>query len=137
MAELGSLNATTTRAKGFGTGLTFGLVGTTVTDAYELSIFIAAKGKTINRTTIKHAFHTAIGNTNVPPGLEAVPPSVAFGRVLEQMLLRALQDMQQSGELSWLGFPGAPNVIGDYRWLTITSTGRPQVTLASAGELER
>jgi hypothetical protein len=103
-------------AKGFGTGLTWGLIGNTVTDAYELSIFITANGKTISRTAIKHAFHTAIGNTSVPPGLETVPPGVAFGRILEQMLLRALKDMQQSGELSWLDLPGAPYLIGDYRF---------------------
>jgi len=117
IADLGSASA-----KGFGTGLTFGLVGSTVTDAYELSIFITFNGKTISRTAVKHAIHTAIGNTSAPPNLEAVPVNVAFERVLEQMLLRALQDMQQSGELSWLGLPDAPDLVGDYRWLTITST---------------
>jgi len=106
-------------AKGFGTGLTLGLTGTTVTDTYELSIFITANGKTISRTAIKHALHTAIGDTSVPPGVETVSPGVAFERVLEQMLLRALKEMQQSGELSWVGLPGAPYLIGHYRWLTI------------------
>ena len=37
IADLGSA-----RAKGFGTGLTFGLVGTTGTDANQMKIFIAA-----------------------------------------------------------------------------------------------
>jgi hypothetical protein len=89
-------------AKGFGTGLTFGLVGTTVTDAYEMSVTITVKGKTVTRTAIKHAIHTGIGNTTIPDGLEIVPLNVAFGRVVEQMLLRSLQDIQQSGELAWL-----------------------------------
>lgn len=100
IADLGSA-----AAKGFGTGLTFGLVGTTVSDAYELSLTITAQGKTINRHSIKHAFHTAIGNSTIPQGLEVIDPSTAFARVLEQMLLRALQDMQKSGELSGLMTP--------------------------------
>jgi hypothetical protein len=89
-------------AKGFGTGLTFGLVGTTVTDAYEMSLTITVKGKTVTRTAVKHAIHTGIGNTSIPEGLEIVPLNVAFGRVVEQMLLRSLKDIQQSGELAWL-----------------------------------
>jgi hypothetical protein len=89
-------------AKGFGTGLTFGLVGTTVTDAYEMSVTIRVNGRTITRTDVKHAFHTAIGNTTTPAGLETVSPSVAFQRVVEQMLLRVLQDVQRTGELAEL-----------------------------------
>lgn len=89
-------------SKGFGTGLTFGLVGTTVTDAYEMSLAITANGKTITRTEIKHAIHTSIGNTTIPEGLEVVTPNDAFGRVVEQMLLRSLKDIQDSGELAWL-----------------------------------
>ena len=87
-------------AKGFGTGLTFGLVGTTVTDSYEMTISITANGKTIERIAIKHALHTAIGNTTVPEGLETMPPNLAFERVLEQVILRALRDMQGAGELT-------------------------------------
>lgn len=94
IADLGSA-----AAKGFGTGLTFGLAGSTVTDAYEMSVSITTQGKTITRTAFKHALHTAIGNTSIPQGMEVVPPAVAFGRVTEQLLLRALQDMQNTGEL--------------------------------------
>ena len=87
-------------AKGFGTGLTFGLVGTTVTDAYEMAVAITAKGKTVERVAVKHALHTAIGNTAIPEGLETMPLNAAFERVLEQMVLRVLQDIQSKGELS-------------------------------------
>lgn len=90
-------------AKGIGIGLTFGAIGNTVTDAYELSVLIkTTDGKTISRSEIKHALHTAIGNTSVPEGVETVLPNVAFERVLEQMLLKAVKDMQESGELTWL-----------------------------------
>lgn len=87
-------------AKGFGTGLTFGLVGTTVTDAYEMTISITVNGKTVERTAVKHALHTAIGNTAIPDGLETMPPNTAFVRVLEQMILRVLKDIQSTGELT-------------------------------------
>ena len=92
-------------AKGVGTGLTFGLVGSTVMDGYEMKVAITINGKTASRTAIKHALYTAIGNTTLPPGIEGVPPNVGFERVLEQMLLRALHDMQDAGELTQLPFP--------------------------------
>jgi len=97
IADMGSA-----AAKGFGTGLTFGLVGSTVTDAYEMSVTITIGNRSISRTSIKHAIHTAVGNASLPEGLETLPPSIAASRVLEQMLLRALQDMQKAGELAWL-----------------------------------
>jgi hypothetical protein len=83
--------------KGFGTGLTFGLVGSTVTDAYEMSVTIVVGNNTFARTSVRHALHTAIGNTPIPAGLDAVAPQVAFERVLEQMLLRVLKEYQSGG----------------------------------------
>jgi hypothetical protein len=83
--------------KGFGTGLTFGLVGSTVTDAYEMAVTITIGEITFQRTSVKHAIHTAIGNTTIPVGIETVTPQVAFERVLEQMLLRVLKDYQSVG----------------------------------------
>jgi hypothetical protein len=86
-------------ATGFGTGLTFGLVGSTVMDSYEMTISITVNGKTVTRTAIRHALYTAIGNATLPPGVEIVPTNVAFDRVIEQMLLRGLHDMQKADEL--------------------------------------
>ncbi len=92
-------------AKGVATGLTLGLVGSTVTDAYEMDVTINVKGKELHRPAVKHALHTAIGNTSTPEGVEVMPPSTAFGRVVEQMLLHILREFQQSGELSRLRTP--------------------------------
>ena len=100
IADVGSA-----RAKGFGTGLTFGLAGSTVTDAYEMTITITANGKTVSRTAIKHSIFTLIGNGTLPNGVESIPANVAFGRVLEQMILRALQEMQNTGELAQINLP--------------------------------
>lgn len=76
------------------------VVGTTITDAYELSVFITMKGKTIARVGIKNAVHTALGNIRVRDDIQTFPHNQAFGKVLEQMMLRALVDMQRAGELA-------------------------------------
>ncbi len=81
-------------AKGFGAGLTFGIVGTTVMDAYELSITMKVGQRTFSRQAVRHAIHTTIGNASTPPGVETVPINVAFDRVLEQLLLRVLKEYQ-------------------------------------------
>jgi hypothetical protein len=78
------------------------MVGTTITDAYELSMFITIKGKTIARMGIKNAVHTALGNIRIPDDIQTFPHNQAFGKVLEQMMLCALVDMQRSGELTTL-----------------------------------
>ncbi|HEX8874994.1 MAG TPA: hypothetical protein VF780_10235 [Nitrosospira sp.] len=78
------------------------MIGTTITDAYELSMFITVRGKRIARTGIKHAVHTVLGNIRIPDYIQTFPHDQAFGRVLEQMILRGLQDMQKSRELGEL-----------------------------------
>jgi hypothetical protein len=99
-------------AKGIGTGLTLGLVPSTVTDSYEMDVMINAKGKTIQKQGIRLALHTTIGlqpdrvkhfdaahNALLPEGAEEMPLLTAFGRVFDQMLLYALREMQNAGEL--------------------------------------
>jgi hypothetical protein len=86
-------------AKGIGTGLTFGLATSTVTDSYEMDVMINSKGKTAEKRGIRHAMHTTVGSALLPEGAEALPPSTAFGRVFEQMLLYALKEMQNNSEL--------------------------------------
>lgn len=94
IADLGAA-----RSKGFKTGLTFGAAGSTVTDFYEMQMTISAGGKMIVKNG-KHALHTAIGNTETPAGLETMPMNAGFERVVEQMLLNAIAELQRSGELS-------------------------------------
>jgi len=86
-------------AKGIGTGLTFGLAASVVTDSYEMDVMVNSKGKTAEKRGIRHAIHTTVGNALLPEAAEAMPPSTAFGRVFEQMLLYALREMQNNGEL--------------------------------------
>jgi hypothetical protein len=86
-------------AKGFGTGLTFGLIGSTVQDNYELTMSITTKGKTITKSGIKNSIYTTIGNASAPDGVQTSTISVAFSKVLEQMILQALKEMENSKEL--------------------------------------
>ncbi len=87
-------------AKGAGSGATFGIVGTTVLDAYEMTVSITTNGKTVTQTEIKHGIYSIIGSGTPPDGIASIPPNVAFARVVEQMLLNALQEMQSAGELT-------------------------------------
>lgn len=86
-------------ARGFGTGLTFGVVGSTVVDGYEMSALLNARGRTASRSGVRHSIYTAIGNTSLPPGAELTTLDLAFQKVVESMLLRVLRDMQQRGDL--------------------------------------
>ncbi len=89
----------TAAAKGFGTGLTLGLIGSTVQDNYELTMTITIKGKTITKSGIKNSIFTTIGNAAAPDGVQTSPPGVTFSKVLEQMILQALKEMEESKEL--------------------------------------
>lgn len=102
VADSGTVDAEMAR-----TGFPLWMVGKTITDAYEMSMTITTQGKTISRTGIKHAYHTAIGNMDIPDNIEVFPSDEAFGKMLKQMILKALTDMQKSGELSLLDLPGA------------------------------
>jgi hypothetical protein len=54
-------------AKGFATGLTLGLVGSTVTDGYVCTIDYVAPGSTSKVTkTSRHAIHTTMGAKGAP-----------------------------------------------------------------------
>lgn len=89
----------TVAAETSGTKLPLWMVGKTITDAYEMSLFITAGGKTVSRAGIHQAIHTAIGNMVVPSGIESFPHNKAFGKMLEQMILKSLVDLQKEGDL--------------------------------------
>jgi uncharacterized lipoprotein YajG len=88
-------------AKGFGTGLTFGAVGTTVVDYYEVEIvYTDNKGNNLSKN-YKHALHTTIGNEDAP-FMNVAPTTTAdaFGTVVEEVLLNFIADMQRDGKLT-------------------------------------
>jgi hypothetical protein len=131
IADSGTIAAETSRSP-----LPLWMVGKTITDAYEMSLFITAGGKTVSRTGIHQAIHTAIGNMVVPSGIESFPHNKAFGKMLEQMILKALVDLQKGGGLAWLshalpsaGPAGWAGATGKTRMAT---GGSPAATLQPA-----
>jgi hypothetical protein len=72
-------------AKGIGTGLTFGLATSTVTDSYEMDVMVNAKGKTAQKRGIRHALHTTVGNAALPGSawVQIEPSAVEVDRCLE------------------------------------------------------
>lgn len=79
-------------AEGFGTGLTFGLVGTMVTDAYVSTITYSRVGQTTS-VDVRHALHSTIGNADGPPGLTAVTPQEAVNQVIDQIVWNGLDKL--------------------------------------------
>lgn len=100
--------------KGFGTGLTFGLVGTMVTDGYILQAsYVPGNGKSKVQHQYEHAIYTTIGNAEGPKGLKAMSTVQAFDKVVEDMLMVFFRDLQKQGYLVWLNsLPnGAPESL--------------------------
>jgi hypothetical protein len=83
-------------AEGFGTGLTFGLVGTMVTDAYISTITYTRAGETTS-VDVRHALHSTIGNADGPPGLTAVSPRDGVNQVIDQIVWNGLDKLADRG----------------------------------------
>jgi hypothetical protein len=82
--------------KGFGTGLTFGLVGTMVTDGYVCeAIYTAPSGAPV-KFSYRHALHTTIGNASGPPGLVGKKPAEATRDIAAQLAWSILRDLSRN-----------------------------------------
>lgn len=79
-------------AEGFGTGLTFGAVGTMVTDRYVSTITYSRGGQTTS-VGVNHALHTTIGNHSGPEGLTAMTTVEAIGKVIDQIIWNGLDQL--------------------------------------------
>jgi hypothetical protein len=82
-------------AKGFMTGLTFGLAGTAVTDGYVCTVDYLPGGDAPRVTTqVKHAIHTVIGNKSPPPNSDrAASLDEAAFKVTRQMVSHGLNQL--------------------------------------------
>jgi hypothetical protein len=87
--------------KGFVTGLTFGAVGSLVTDGYIMTVEYSQPGQPTLTKTYQHAIYTTIGNATPPPGIEPVSLAEAPSLVAEDMLLHFVKDLQ-NGNFSLL-----------------------------------
>jgi len=89
-------------AKGFSTGLTFGLVGSLVTDGYTFDAsYTPANGKPIARH-YEHAIYSTVGNKEGPAGLTPLSPTQAFEQVVLELVTAFLKDLQAEGQLTQL-----------------------------------
>ena len=86
-------------AKGFGTGLTFGLIGTMVTDGYVCEATYSAPAAEPVKLSYRHAIHTTIGNASGPPGLEGRTPAEAANLLVRQLTWSVLRDLGKAGRL--------------------------------------
>ena len=83
-------------AKGFGTGLTLGAVGSMVTDGYVCTATYERNGERFE-VSAKHALHTTIGNKAGPEGLTPVTMQQGVEQVMDQLawnVLKQLADKQ-------------------------------------------
>lgn len=97
------------RRKGYVTGSTLFLKGSTVTDYYEMQATATIAGKTITKSGYKHAIHSTIGHAKGPEGIPAMTTEEAFGKVVEELVLNFLGDLQKD-QLSSPGKPVLPAV---------------------------
>lgn len=79
-------------AEGFGVGLTFGAVGTMVTDSYVTTMTYSRGGETTS-VDVRHALHTTIGNKAGPEGLTPVTPVEAVHQVIDQIIWNGLDQL--------------------------------------------
>ena len=70
-----------------------------MTDYYDFTIEYQ-NGGTSKSFAYKHAIHTTVGNSPAPIPVEPVPLGDAFGKVVEDIILNFVREMQQSGELT-------------------------------------
>ncbi|WP_027797131.1 hypothetical protein [Paraburkholderia acidipaludis] len=87
-------------AKGFGVGLTFGLIGTMVTDGYECTASYVEPGHESVDKVVKDAIYTTVGNASGPEGLKPMPIQQASETVLRQMVGKSLEELDQSTDIA-------------------------------------
>lgn len=84
-------------SKGFMTGLTLGLAGSTVTDGYlcTMTYLMPGQNAPIVKTS-KHAIHTALGASGIPPnGVKADTIEAAVRMMVRQITGLALNDLSR------------------------------------------
>ena len=94
-------NMDSAQSKGFATGLTLGLVGSTVTDGIVMEATYVVPGRQDRTHSYKTAVISTIGATaSAPPGLTAAPSAKeATHQFVNNLIMNLLNDMSHDGEL--------------------------------------
>ncbi len=86
-------------SKGVGTGLTFGLVGTMVTDGYTCKASYQRPEIAPIEKNYTHAIYTTIGNADGPKGLPPLKPQEAVFQMVDGFTLNILNDLRKDSAL--------------------------------------
>lgn len=91
------LNGENAAAKGFVTGLTFGLAGNVVTDVYECKLTYLPPGQSTPLVaTARHAIHTSLGAKDAPANAtKSANMEDAIRTMTRQIVANALNDLSQ------------------------------------------
>lgn len=82
-------------SSGFATGLTFGAVGSNVTDRYVMTVNYGRGGGTRFNRTYEHALHTVVGNARAPEGaIGPMSPMEAAAQVGDDLIRRFINDLK-------------------------------------------
>jgi hypothetical protein len=86
-------------SKGFVTGLTFGLAGSTVSDGYVCTVkYLPGGSQQAVTKAARHAIHTSLGSGTPPAGaVKADSVDAAVRMMTKQVLSTALNDLSQDG----------------------------------------
>ena len=86
-------------SKGFATGMTFGLVGSQVTDGYVCMARYVNNGAPAVVAQARHAIHTTVGNASAPPNAtKAANPNEAVTLMTRQIVSNVLRDLSHAPE---------------------------------------
>lgn len=94
--DIGNVGAAV--AKGFGTGLTFGLAGSHVTDQFDIQIRLTDPSGVTERQ-YQPALVSTVGLASAPEGLTQVPTGQAGNQFVDEVVLNFVHDLQAHGKL--------------------------------------
>lgn len=86
--------------KGFVTGLTFGLDGSTVSDNYVCTFTYLEPGHAPVTKEIRHTLYTTVGVTNPPKGLKPVPVIDALATIFRQAVDKGLAEIDEASDIA-------------------------------------
>lgn len=86
-------------SKGFATGMTFGLVGSQVTDGYVCTARYVNGGAPAIVAQARHAIHTTVGNASAPSNAtKAANPNEAVTLMTHQIISNVLNDLSHASQ---------------------------------------
>lgn len=88
------------RAKGFGTGLTFGAAGSVVPDFYDFTFTYRDTNGKEHKNSYHHALYSTIGHASAPVNATPTTPALGFEKIVEDVTLNFVKDLQDQAALA-------------------------------------